>query len=164
MRPFGRGLALDTMFFADEIRDQAEAAGEPGKVTVAPRELTMARQLIEAMTAPFDLKKFEDTYRDRVKDAPGQEGARRGDCAARGGRRAGQQGRRSHGRAQGQPGSRSHQGQRRGTSSPGRAEGRDARARSRAPPDVVRSLHGMAVSGVGGLPAHRLRTGACPAE
>jgi DNA end-binding protein Ku len=68
VRPFGRGLALETMFFADEIRDQTEAAGEPPKVTVSERELGMARQLIEAMTAPFDLKKYQDTYRDRVKE------------------------------------------------------------------------------------------------
>jgi DNA end-binding protein Ku len=68
VRPFGRGLALETMFFADEIRDQTEAAGKPDKVTVAARELAMARQLIEAMSAPFDLEKYEDTYRERVKE------------------------------------------------------------------------------------------------
>jgi DNA end-binding protein Ku len=67
VRPFGRGLALETMFYADEIRDQEEAAGTPGKAVAPARELQMARQLIEAMSAPFDLKKFEDTYRDRVR-------------------------------------------------------------------------------------------------
>jgi DNA end-binding protein Ku len=36
VRPFGRGLALETMFYADEIRDQEEAAGAPGKMNVAP--------------------------------------------------------------------------------------------------------------------------------
>jgi DNA end-binding protein Ku len=68
VRPFGRGLALETMFYADEIRDQQDAAGPLPRATVAPRELTMARQLIDAMSAPFDLKKFKDTYRDRVEE------------------------------------------------------------------------------------------------
>ena len=31
VRPFGRGLALETMFYADEIRDQEEAAGPPAR-------------------------------------------------------------------------------------------------------------------------------------
>jgi DNA end-binding protein Ku len=68
VRPFGRGLALETMFYADEIRDQEDAAGAAPKATVSPRELTMARQLIDALSAPFDLKKFKDTYRDRVEE------------------------------------------------------------------------------------------------
>jgi DNA end-binding protein Ku len=68
VRPFGKGLALETMYYADEIRDQAEVTGGSSRVTSSPREVTMAKQLIEAMSAPFDLKKFKDTYRDRVKD------------------------------------------------------------------------------------------------
>jgi DNA end-binding protein Ku len=68
VRPFGRGLALATMFFADEVRDQEDAAGAAPKASVSPRELTMARQLIDALSAPFDLKKFKDTYRDRVQE------------------------------------------------------------------------------------------------
>ncbi len=68
VRPFGRGLALETMYYADEIRDQEEAAGPPSKATIPAREVAMAKQLIEAMSAPFDLKKFKDSYRDKVKD------------------------------------------------------------------------------------------------
>jgi DNA end-binding protein Ku len=67
VRPFGRGLALETMFYADEIRDQREAAGDPPSATIPAREVAMAKQLIEALSQPFDLKKFKDTYRDRVK-------------------------------------------------------------------------------------------------
>ena len=68
VRPFGRGLALETMYYADEIRDQEEAAGSPGKMNVSPGELRMARQLIQAMSAPFALDEFKDTYRDRVEN------------------------------------------------------------------------------------------------
>jgi DNA end-binding protein Ku len=68
VRPFGSGLALETMYYADEIRDQEEAAGSQGKAAVNPRELQMARQLIEALSAPFELKKFGDTYRDKVEE------------------------------------------------------------------------------------------------
>jgi DNA end-binding protein Ku len=66
VRPLGPGLALETMFYADEIRNQREAGAVPEKVTVSPREVTMAKQLIEAMTDVWDFKRFKDTYRDRV--------------------------------------------------------------------------------------------------
>jgi DNA end-binding protein Ku len=68
LRPFGKGIALQTMYFADEIRDQEETAGVPGKVAITPREVALAKQLIEALSAPFALAKFKDTYRDRVEE------------------------------------------------------------------------------------------------
>jgi DNA end-binding protein Ku len=55
------------MFYADEIRDQDEAVA-PGKVTVAKREVDLAKHLIAALTAEWDPAKFHDTYRDRVMD------------------------------------------------------------------------------------------------
>jgi DNA end-binding protein Ku len=78
IRPLGPGLALETMFYPDEIRDQNEAAGALKKITVAPRELAMAKQLIDSMDEPWDPRKLKDTYRDRVlelirKKARGEE-------------------------------------------------------------------------------------------
>jgi DNA end-binding protein Ku len=67
IRPLGPGLVLETMFYADEIRDQGEASQLPRKTTVAAREITLAKQLIGALETKWDLSKFKDTYRDRVK-------------------------------------------------------------------------------------------------
>jgi DNA end-binding protein Ku len=78
IRPLGPGLALETMFFADEIRDIEEVVGPAKKVAVAPRELEMAKQLIKSLEDKWNPRKFEDTYRDRVmglihKKARGEE-------------------------------------------------------------------------------------------
>jgi DNA end-binding protein Ku len=69
VRPQSEILALETMYFADEIRDPVEATGyEPSGQAARPRELTIARQLIESMTTDWDPTRYEDTYRQRVEE------------------------------------------------------------------------------------------------
>jgi DNA end-binding protein Ku len=69
VRPQEKILALETMYFADEIRDPVEATGyEPTGRTAKPREVTIARQLIESMTTDWDPERYHDTYRERVED------------------------------------------------------------------------------------------------
>jgi DNA end-binding protein Ku len=59
------GLVAHTMFFANEIRkDQGYRADAD---ETKPRELDLARRLIETMAAPFEPGKFRDTYRERVQ-------------------------------------------------------------------------------------------------
>jgi DNA end-binding protein Ku len=68
VRPQEEILALETMYFADEIRDPIEGTGyEPSGQPAKPRELTVARQLIESMTTDWDPARYEDTYRERVE-------------------------------------------------------------------------------------------------
>jgi DNA end-binding protein Ku len=46
-----------------------EATGyEPSGQAARPRELTIARQLIESMTTDWDPTRYEDTYRQRVEE------------------------------------------------------------------------------------------------
>ena len=67
-RPLGKGLVIETMHYQDEIRDQKEAVTDlPSRVNVNPRELTMAKQLIEAMSTRWDHSKFQDRFRDDVQ-------------------------------------------------------------------------------------------------
>jgi DNA end-binding protein Ku len=79
VRPLGKGLVIETMHYQDEIRDQKEAVTElPSRVAVNPRELGMAKQLIESLSAKWDHSKFEDSFRDQVqsliqKKAKGQK-------------------------------------------------------------------------------------------
>jgi DNA end-binding protein Ku len=57
------------MYFADEIRDPVEATGyEPSGRAPKPREVTIARQLIESMTTDWDPERYRDTYRERVEE------------------------------------------------------------------------------------------------
>lgn len=57
-------LALERMYFADEIRRADEVA--PDAVGVDDRELEMAGQLIESFTGSFEPEKYDDTYRDAL--------------------------------------------------------------------------------------------------
>ncbi|HEY4701140.1 MAG TPA: Ku protein, partial [Streptosporangiaceae bacterium] len=69
VRPQEKILALETMYFADEIRDPVEGTGyEPSGRTAKPREVTIARQLIESMTTDWDPERYHDSYRERVEE------------------------------------------------------------------------------------------------
>ncbi|MBV8950466.1 MAG: Ku protein [Actinobacteria bacterium] len=61
-------LVLETLYFADEVRDPASVVGALPKARVGERELTIARQLIESMASGWDPKRYADTYRERVLD------------------------------------------------------------------------------------------------
>jgi DNA end-binding protein Ku len=67
LRPCGNALVLDTMHFADEIR---EAEGIPeGKTEIKEDELKLTQQLIESMEqSSFDASKFPDTYSKAVQE------------------------------------------------------------------------------------------------
>ena len=68
VRAAGDVLALQTMYFADEVRGPQDVIDSQAGERIAPRELTIARQLIESMTASWDPRSYRDTYRERVDD------------------------------------------------------------------------------------------------
>lgn len=69
VRADGDMLVLETLFFADEVRDpQQQISNLPGRIKLSPQELRMARQLIESMTGPWDPSDYRDTYTDRVNE------------------------------------------------------------------------------------------------
>jgi DNA end-binding protein Ku len=68
IRPSGEYLVLETLYFADEVRDPASVVGRLPNVKVGSRERTIARQLIESMVSEWDPKRYADTYRERVLD------------------------------------------------------------------------------------------------
>jgi len=81
LRAEERVLALDTMFFADEIRDPTELVGEQAAAQQgSEQERSMAATLIESMSASWRPEQFTDTYTERVEQllrdkARGQEPA-----------------------------------------------------------------------------------------
>lgn len=69
VRADGEVLVLETLFFADEVRDPHRQIPDlPGRVELSRQELSMARQLIDAMTGPWKPADYHDTYTDRVND------------------------------------------------------------------------------------------------
>ena len=69
IRPRDGVLAMETLLFSDEVipPDDLDELPEVGKKTTK-KELDMAQQLIESLTAEFDPDKYRDEYRDRVLD------------------------------------------------------------------------------------------------
>ncbi len=60
-------LVLATMLYDDEVI-APEALDVPTTAATAPsdREVTMATQLVESLSGPFDPSKYEDDYREKV--------------------------------------------------------------------------------------------------
>jgi len=65
IRPAHDVLTLETLFFADEVRDPMEI-WSPAVEEPSEREVRMARRLIEALAAPWDPSRHRDTQRERV--------------------------------------------------------------------------------------------------
>ncbi|HOA35286.1 MAG TPA: Ku protein [Bacillota bacterium] len=63
LRVYGDSLALETMFYPDEVRPTSELPAWNRDHKVQEKELQMARQLIENLTAPFSPEKYTDEYR-----------------------------------------------------------------------------------------------------
>src|SRR5512133_5676 len=59
LRPADGRLILETMYYADEIR---EPESVDGRTRVEKAEVEMAKSLVENLSAAFDPKKYDDTY------------------------------------------------------------------------------------------------------
>ena len=59
-------LVLETIFFPDEVRDIKQIPGVPENIQTDGRELQMAEQLIENLTAEFKPEKYKDDYREAL--------------------------------------------------------------------------------------------------
>jgi DNA end-binding protein Ku len=67
IRPADNVLVLETLYFADEIRDPKQL-NIPGRTKVADKERRIAEQLIDSLTTEWKPERYEDTYRERVLD------------------------------------------------------------------------------------------------
>ena len=69
VRPDPRVLVLETMYFADEVRDPAkEVPGVPVDAEFTDREVQTAKMLIESMATDWEPENYHDTYRERVEE------------------------------------------------------------------------------------------------
>jgi DNA end-binding protein Ku len=67
IRPLGEGLALETLFFAEDIRPRAEIDDAVGETEVNDPELDMARQLVASLVGEFVPEDFENVYRGELR-------------------------------------------------------------------------------------------------
>jgi DNA end-binding protein Ku len=70
LRPTGEVLTLSTMLFGDEVLepDRLDELDAVSEAEATKRELTMAQQLIDSLSADFEPSKYHDEYRERVLD------------------------------------------------------------------------------------------------
>ncbi|MBV9337242.1 MAG: Ku protein [Solirubrobacterales bacterium] len=68
LRPVSDVLALTTMLWGDEVLspDRLDEIGDIEEAQATDRELRMAEQLIESLSAQFEPQKFHDEYREQV--------------------------------------------------------------------------------------------------
>jgi DNA end-binding protein Ku len=66
IRPMGDLLGLETLYFADEVRESAPFASGLDAVSVAPRELELAEQIIEALVTEWAPDRYADEYREEL--------------------------------------------------------------------------------------------------
>jgi DNA end-binding protein Ku len=64
LRPMEGVLALETLFFGDEVRDAAPLVGGLGRDAVTEREVDISKQLVEALAMEWDPSQFADEYRE----------------------------------------------------------------------------------------------------
>jgi DNA end-binding protein Ku len=68
IRPDADVLALETMFFADEVRSPTkELPNLPGTEVATQQELKMANLLIDSMEGPWEPERYHDTHRAKVE-------------------------------------------------------------------------------------------------
>jgi len=67
IRVSGKVLILETIFYPDEIRPVSEVPGLPEDKKADPKEMDIAKQLIDNLSAKFDASKYTDEYRAALK-------------------------------------------------------------------------------------------------
>jgi len=66
IRPTEGVLGLETMFFADEVRDGRELVSRPSGAELSDRELQMAEMLIETLNTEWNPAAYADAYREEL--------------------------------------------------------------------------------------------------
>jgi DNA end-binding protein Ku len=67
LRPYGRGIAMSTMFYPDEIRDISDLELPEDDTLVSEQEVAMANTLIDQMVGPFEPEEYRDEYRSALE-------------------------------------------------------------------------------------------------
>jgi DNA end-binding protein Ku len=76
VRPASDVLIMETMYFADEIRNPVEELDTlPQNVSFRGRELDIAKRLVDSLTVEWNPAAYENTYRDRIMELIDQKRA-----------------------------------------------------------------------------------------
>jgi DNA end-binding protein Ku len=67
LRPLGESLALQTLFYAEDIRARGEIDDAVGGTEVKPAELELAKQVIQSLVGEWEPEEFENEYRGELR-------------------------------------------------------------------------------------------------
>lgn len=68
IRPLDGALAMSTMRFADEVVPSSDIEGIPDrKAKAKPRELALARQIVESLATDWKPERYHDTYTEELR-------------------------------------------------------------------------------------------------
>jgi DNA end-binding protein Ku len=67
IRPLGDSLALETLYYAEDIRPRKEIDELVGETDVQDAELGMARQLVQSLVGEYDPNDYANEYRNELK-------------------------------------------------------------------------------------------------
>jgi DNA end-binding protein Ku len=67
IRPHGDSLALETLFFAEDVRSRGEIEDAVAETDVKDAELELAEQVIASISGDFEPEDFRNEYRDDVR-------------------------------------------------------------------------------------------------
>jgi len=68
VRAIADGLMLETLFYPDEVRSIRLVPNLPVETDLDEKEVRMAVQLVENLSAPFEPEKYTDTYREALRE------------------------------------------------------------------------------------------------
>jgi DNA end-binding protein Ku len=66
LRSMEDALALETLYFGDEVRDARPLVGDVGRADVSDREVDVSKLLVEALAMEWDPSVFADEYREEL--------------------------------------------------------------------------------------------------
>jgi DNA end-binding protein Ku len=67
IRPLGDSLALETLYYAEDVRAREEIDASVGEIDVKGPELDMARQLVESLVGDFNPEEYQNEYRNDLR-------------------------------------------------------------------------------------------------
>ena len=73
IRPANGTLALETLFFGDEVREAKRLVGDAGAAEVSERELELAEKLIATLNTTWNPEAYADTYREELLERIAQK-------------------------------------------------------------------------------------------
>ena len=68
IRPHGESLALETLFFAEDVRSRAEIEEAVAETDVQAAELDLAQQVIQSLVGEFQPEEFQNHYRTELRE------------------------------------------------------------------------------------------------